>query len=151
MESDFQQLVASDLGRQRGQLWSLIGEGGFGLELKLSLTGRALPVASVQEHQIEALRRCAGDEGLYFKLTDASVGQKPFDCFYLRRAKGYLLLGWHDAGKREVRCYLVNVKKWAEIVCFVSLRGRKSVKESDIGSVGGMARVDINEKGSRIA
>ena len=58
-------------------------------ELKYT-DGESIAFSSVKDHQIRSL--IAADFGLYYKIPDDSIGQKPFDCFYLIGVPGYVVL-----------------------------------------------------------
>ena len=112
---------------------------GFAFELKLCVSGRALSVSAVADHQLaalEAINLCvspdgwSGGEGLYIKLTDLSMGSKPFDCLYLEGGIGRLILGWHDKGKRVVRAYSVTPSVWRGLVARARGAGRLRVTEA---------------------
>lgn len=50
-------------------------------ELKITKTNR-FAFSQIEDHQVKNL--CAVDNGLFFyKISDQSMGQKPFDCFSL--------------------------------------------------------------------
>lgn len=59
-------------------------------ELKQT-TRNSLPFNAVAEHQLEALR-AVNNDGLLYKAPDDSIGQKPFDYFYLRNAPAYVVV-----------------------------------------------------------
>jgi hypothetical protein len=66
-------------------------------ELKLAKEGRSIGFRQIEEHQVEGLRRVEGLEDgkiLFLKLSDLSLGRKPFDCFKLC-GRGYFVFGWH--------------------------------------------------------
>lgn len=52
---------------------------------------KSIPFSAVQPHQITALY-AVESTGLYYKIPDDSIGQKPFDCFYLTGVQGYVVL-----------------------------------------------------------
>lgn len=71
-------------------------------ELKIT-SGNTLPFNDIKEHQIKALLDVEG-KGLYHRLTDQPwikdrpytyTLKKPFDCFCLCKAKGYLIIWFY--------------------------------------------------------
>lgn len=75
-------------------------------ELKIA-KGSRLPFNDIKEHQIKALLDVEG-KGLYHRLTDQPwirdrpytyTLKKPFDCFCLVKAKGYLILWFYKPRK----------------------------------------------------
>lgn len=63
-------------------------------ELKIVKKG-AMPFNAVAEHQVEALIRARCDKGSYHKLSDMSREKKPYDCFYIRDARAYVVIWWY--------------------------------------------------------
>ena len=50
-----------------------------------------LPFSRVEEHQVNALK--AVKEGTFvYKISDMSLGAKPFDCFSFSRSKAYVVV-----------------------------------------------------------
>ena len=102
-------------------------------ELKfVNLTNeKSLRFREVADHQINAL--LASLDGLYYKISDimplnSSVGQKPFDCFWLIGVIGYLVIIFWEP-RKKMRAYKIPVKD------FIHLKNnhpRKSVKEKDL-------------------
>lgn len=99
-------------------------------ELKLTNTSR-LPYRSVQEHQIQALRR-AKLEVLAFKISDMALGYKPFDCFSLVKAGAYIVVMFFEPRKRHM-CYMIDVEQWVE---HQASSGKKSITEKECASLG---------------
>lgn len=60
-------------------------------ELKQTIN-KSLPFNAIKEHQINALQAAQSDNGLLYKAPDDSRGIKPFDLFYLRNAKSYVVI-----------------------------------------------------------
>lgn len=67
-------------------------------ELKL-VKGKSMPFSVVKEHQLAALR-IAGS-GLVYKIADDSQGTKPFDCFKIIKAPGYVVIMFYRRGQKE--------------------------------------------------
>lgn len=78
-------------------------------ELKRT-TGNSLPFSAVKEHQELALIQ-ARDTGLYYKIPDDSYGAKPFDCFYLKGAKAYVVIAF---GPQIKSFYLIPIGRWQQ-------------------------------------
>lgn len=107
-------------------------------ELKISKK-RSLEFDRVKEHQIEALLG-VGD-GLFHKITDPPMfygsqtrfnKPRPFDCFYLRDVKGYLIV-WFYVPRQKKVFYKIPIVK------FITLRdnaNRKSFTEEMISEIG---------------
>lgn len=55
----------------------------------------SLLFSDVKDHQIASLRAVAG-KGLLWKIADDSRGIKPFDYFYFRKAKAYIVIKFTD-------------------------------------------------------
>lgn len=63
---------------------------------------RRLGASRVSEGQIEALERVSGglkSGGLAYKISDSSLGYKPFDCFLLSGG-AWVVVGWRCRGSR---------------------------------------------------
>lgn len=60
-------------------------------ELKQT-TSKNLSFDLVKEHQINALMASSSNVGFLYKLPDDSISTKPYDCFYLRNAKAYIVI-----------------------------------------------------------
>lgn len=74
-------------------------------ELKQTRTD-SISFNDVQEHQIDALVAARGAMGILYKAPDDSRGVKPFDFFYLREAKAFVVI-------KYPKCFcLVPVEKF---------------------------------------
>jgi len=60
-------------------------------ELKRTLTN-SLPLKEIRAHQVRALSMA--DTGLYYKIPDDSMAQKPFDCFFLKGTPGFVVIAY---------------------------------------------------------
>lgn len=67
----------------------LVPSGAF--ELKQTTT-TSLPFSALQEHQIDALLAAKSGKGIVHKISDDSIGVKPFDYFYLRNSFGWVVI-----------------------------------------------------------
>lgn len=97
-------------------------DGGVAFELKLVKGGDTLANSRLSDHQVLELLRAAGVKvaGLdvvVYKISDSSIGYKPFDCFYLGAgSRGVIVVGFVE-GDGEVRSvYMCNVVDWFEEV-----------------------------------
>jgi len=52
-------------------------------------------------HQLRALFDSASDRGVYHKISDQSMGTKPFDAFLLKNAEPFLII-YYDEQKTAV-------------------------------------------------
>lgn len=83
-------------------------------ELKIAL-GSSLPFAAVKKHQVEALTLAA--KNIVYKIPDDSRSQKPFDCFKMVNANGYVVIYFQD---RSREFFIIHIDDWT-----------KEMKESD--------------------
>ena len=102
-------------------------------ELKLE-KGGSFAFDKVKEHQIVALMS-AKHEGLYHKINDLPVyagsmtrfaSKKPFDCFFVRGIKAYIVIGFYTKGEK-IESIFVDVDKFVEIKEFYLKERRKSI------------------------
>jgi hypothetical protein len=91
-------------------------------ELKQT-TRNTFPFKYVKEHQINALLAASRAEGILYKAPDDSRGVKPFDFFYLRHAKAYVVI------KYPRGFVLVTIKNFVE-EAEVSIRGSMSYERA---------------------
>ena len=107
------------------------GHSACAFELKLA-KGFRLPFSKVPDHQEIALLGSSGrrdthnltrwaslpdNSGLFHKISDSAIGYKPFDCFALRGAGAYIVIGfWHRfddvLGTCSLRVVAVPIEKW---------------------------------------
>lgn len=59
---------------------------------ELKQCGSSIPFSAIRLHQVDGLRASKSDNGLLYKLPDDSAGMKPYDLFYLRHAKAYVVI-----------------------------------------------------------
>jgi len=102
-------------------------------ELKI-VTGDSIPFDKIKDHQVKALVAVEGS-GLYHRITDqpwmkdraySYTLKKPFDCFCLTNAKGYLVI-WFYKARALKRFWKIRIGD------FLRLRdscGRKSMTEA---------------------
>lgn len=91
-----------------------ISAGAF--ELKAAAAGR-IRKAAVSEAQQLALEAAGSAFGLWYKISDASPGAKPFDGFYLsgESAAGYVVCGWQYGSRGGWRGVIVPVARWRDM------------------------------------
>lgn len=100
-------------------------------ELKAKEAGESIAFDAVAVHQAAALEAASEyGEGVYYKLTDLSLGRKPFDCFWLKNAHAFVVVGWRHSDGWHV--YGVDIEDWQEIADTFAKEGRKSIKEAEI-------------------
>jgi hypothetical protein len=105
-------------------------------ELKLKERGKRLPFRAVADHQEEALMSAIGlgegSPGVYYKLTDLSVGRKPFDCFWLTGARtgAFVIAGWWEKGA-GVHTYAMDIRDYLDMKTAKQSGGVRSAAESD--------------------
>lgn len=92
--------------------------GGCAFELKLVKGKDTLANSRVADHQVLELLRAAGvivagRSGVVHKISDSSIGYKPFDCFYLGEGcSGYLVVGFVEDDGSVRGVYMVDVVDW---------------------------------------
>lgn len=102
-------------------------------------SNKSMPFDTVKEHQIEALLKVEYG-GLYHRITDqpwqenrpySYTLKKPFDCFCMNKAKGYLMF-WFYIPRKPKKFIKVRVKD------FLKLKNeskKKSFSENEIITV----------------
>ena len=80
---------------------------------------------------------CEDARGLYFKLTDLSLGAKPFDCVWFcgGGARGYVVVGVVIGGGRGVRAIFVRIGAWLELRRQCEAVGRTSARVRELEAV----------------
>jgi hypothetical protein len=96
-------------------------------ESKIS-KGGTVNFNAFQPQQIPSLNKAA-TKGLYFKLSDASLGAKPADFFFIRG--GFLALMFNIT-KQQKKFYFLEIKEALKL----KAKGQKSIKESDTQLLG---------------
>lgn len=82
------------------------------MELKITKTN-TLPFSEVKPHQLEALRNVR-DGGLFYKISDASMDFKPFDCF-MAHGPAYIVI-WYYEERGSKHCFFVPIQVWDKII-----------------------------------
>lgn len=78
----------------------------------------------VEVHQIRALKMSSYPSGVYHKISDQSMGAKPFDSFIIKDAKGYLVVCF------DRRAYFIDIHTWCDFV-----EDKTSVTEEECGEI----------------
>ncbi|KUK98883.1 MAG: hypothetical protein XE08_0353 [Parcubacteria bacterium 32_520] len=106
-------------------------------ELKIE-KGKSFAFDKVKEHQIKALLD-AKHNGIYYKINDLPVytgsktrfsSLKPFDCFYLKGIRAYIVIGFYTP-RKKIEAVFIDIDKFLEIREFYLNKGRKSIKKED--------------------
>ena len=101
-------------------------------ELKIKKKGQRLNFKSdCQDHQLPALEK-AKNSFIYHKISDQSMGAKPFDSFVLNKSKSFLVIMWYEkrAKKEMVFIDITNLLLWREI------NKKKSITELEARELG---------------
>jgi len=96
-------------------------------EVKL-VTGGTLAFSKFEDQQLPSLYK-ASHEGLYHKLTDASLGFKPADFFIAK--DGFIFCQFWKNNQQEI-AYYMNIR----IAMKIKKAGMKSLKEQDFMLLG---------------
>lgn len=78
-------------------------------ELKICKKNR-IPLNALEVHQLRALKMTSSGTGIYYKLSDQSMGQKPWDSFFLSEVPAYVVVCFYKVGDYPV--YFIPVDKW---------------------------------------
>lgn len=106
-------------------------------ELKLE-KGKSFAFDKVKDHQIKALHD-AKYGGLYHKINDLPVysgsatrfaSRKPFDCFFVRGMKAFVVIGFYTKQKKIESCFM-DIDNFISLKKFYLERGRKSLKKEE--------------------
>lgn len=81
--------------------------GSCAVEVKVC-KGKTLGRGALKEHQRRALE-IAARGALYFKISDESYGQKPFDLFVLKKSEAYVVVCFEGSLKK---CFAVEIEKF---------------------------------------
>lgn len=79
---------------------------GGAFELKL-VKGNRLPFKNIAPHQIANLLIVKRGT-LSYKISDASYGLKPFDCFVLHKATAFLVVMFYKRGEKNF--YMIDIE-----------------------------------------
>ena len=98
-------------------------------ELKHTRGNNYFPFDEVQDHQLAALKASTTKEGFLYKISDDSLGAKPFDMFFLANARAYVVI------------------RFPEFFCFIDVFVfEKEKKTNKRKSVGEHRAIEIAEK-----
>jgi hypothetical protein len=132
-ESEFQTIFGKWVRANRERCAELFGPCAA-FELKL-FRGTSLPLTELKDHQRANLLAVEG-EGVYHKIADNpwikdrpfSQAPKPFDCFSMARARGWVVIMRYRPGQlRKFReTAFIRIKDWPLLAQAVENAGRKS-------------------------
>lgn len=148
LEKDLQR----DFGRYvRSKNWRGVfkKKGSCAFELKIVKGGSRFRWKQIEPHQVEALKKAGNvffargfkkegrlnvDSGVYHKISDQSLGIKPFDCFYLSGCVySGVVVGFGESG----RCYFVDIWELEEMFREKDRLGEKlTASEDEIAQIG---------------
>lgn len=66
---------------------------------------KSLYMSDVKSHQIRALYNTK-HKGIYYKLPDVGIGQKPYDCFFLK-APAFFVVMYYKRGVKHF--YMIDI------------------------------------------
>jgi len=98
-------------------------QGSAVFELKIC-KGTRLNLKELKEHQERALSM-ASENSIYYKISDQSQGQKPFDCFFLQRIPAYVVICFYTKGFYPA--YFIDIFEWRKF----KAHGAKSITEEE--------------------
>jgi len=101
----------------------------FPYELKIS-KGRTVAFSKFEDQQLPALQK-ASENIFHFKLTDASLGLKPFDGFVFKRTDAYVGIMFETKKQQDI-CYFLHIS----YVMALKEAGAKSIKLKDCEECG---------------
>jgi len=141
-EKDFQTLFTHWVRRSKHIIVDMFGEN-CAFELKIE-KGKSIRFDRVAGHQVEALREAQGF-GFYHKINDMPVSwgantkmrftnPKPFDCFFMSNAKGYVVVWFYKKGQRKNlrEMMTINISDWLRLESEFADLKRKSIKEEEL-------------------
>lgn len=104
LEKDFQ----TDFSKWVKNIWGMTGA----FELKVA-TGSSLPFSAVKEHQVAALWM-AHMKGLGYKIPDDSIGQKPFDYFFLAGIDAWVVVMFRSRDRGQKEFFMIPIFIWMQ-------------------------------------
>lgn len=91
-------------------------------EIKDSRSRSYLPFSEVKPHQLRALR--IAKRGIFaFKISDAAIGYKPFDCFSMARVPAYVVISYPS-----FFC-LIDIDVFESLMILAAQEGTKSLRQ----------------------
>jgi len=95
-------------------------------ELKVAL-GHSLAFDAVQEHQLIALRKAKHGK-FTWKISDDSIGIKPFDVFMYQESQAFLVIAFKQHGRIK-KFWVIDIDAWLNII---SSAKKKSITEPEL-------------------
>jgi len=92
--------------------------------------GVSLPFSAVMDHQLLALQH-ASTSSLAYKISDGTLGQKPFDCFSVFRVPAYIVVRFEKP--RCKKFYMITVGNWLH---HIETSQRRSLTENWAEKIG---------------
>lgn len=74
--------------------------------------GRTMGRSQIKDHQIRNLTEASTDRGLSYKIADVGIAQKPFDGFYVKNFKSWLVILFNKDKNDDRFFCLFNMKNW---------------------------------------
>ena len=104
-------MTEADLTTKLGKWLKAYKNESLAIECKIC-KGKSLPFVAVKEHQESAL--FIAKHGLMtHKISDAGLGEKPFDLFMLARVPAFVVIFWYwKRGQRDMT--LIDIDLWLE-------------------------------------
>jgi hypothetical protein len=83
------------------------------------------------DHQPECLKAAKG-EGLYYKIADDSMGQKPWDAFQMAGAKAYVIVMFRSEQIGQKEFVMIDIDDWEN----EEAKGNASLSEARAKEIG---------------
>ena len=123
-EKDIQSLFSKNIDDVMTHLWVKLeydlhidNSSAYAFELKIS-KDKIIAFDRVAEHQEKALQDISN--GFYHKISDSPIftgmktrftAQKPFDCFYINKMLGFVVICWYEERKKK-ECHFIMIGDW---------------------------------------
>jgi penicillin-binding protein-related factor A (putative recombinase) len=101
-------------------------------ELKIC-KAKSMPFNRVEEHQIASLYR-AKHGGMFYKISDMSLGYKPFDAFSLCGADAFVVVMFYVPGSRRY-CYAIDIDTFIEESVESKRKSLTEARAKEIGTI----------------
>lgn len=109
---------------------SMVGSACF--EIKVKPFGKRLNFRNdFQDQQLPMLEKAQKDF-VYHKISDMSVGMKPFDSFILNKEPAYVVVLWYRP-RRPKSFVMINIKN---LLLWKKVNNAKSITEEEAMSIG---------------
>jgi hypothetical protein len=99
-------------------------------ELKITKKKR-LPFRRLEDHQRESLAQASNGAGDYHKISDMSLGMKPWDCQLIKDADCYVVVLFYVPRKPK-EYIVININNW---MLFETTHNMKSLTKEDALSI----------------